>query len=208
MPQSLNLQIKGLHTSNSDISGVPPGSLSIANNLDLTKLNLAQCRRGFDLLGTGLPDSSYRASRLFDYASYIFAVYNSTLNYYSSGWNSNGSLIKPANALVSRFSTLSQNLYLTSSTGIRKLDSATGTIYAAGIPNALDMVLSEDRAHIAWVYLVKSGVNRAQINKVKGIGPISNNSLPFYAGRWIDPITNKIRILPKASSKYFGLYSI
>ena len=79
MPQSINLNIKGLHTSNSDISGVPPGSLSIANNLDLTKLNLAQCRRGFDLLGTGLPSASYRATRLFDYSGYIFAIYDTVL---------------------------------------------------------------------------------------------------------------------------------
>jgi hypothetical protein len=144
MPQSLNLTIKGLHTSNSDISGVPPGSLSIANNLDLTKLNLAQCRRGFGQLGTGLPSAGYRATRLFDYSGYIFAIYNSTLNYYSSGWVTNGALIKPANALVSRFTNLSQNLYITSSTGVKKIDSATGTLYSAGIPNALDMALTAD----------------------------------------------------------------
>jgi len=42
-------------------------------------------------------------------------------------------------------------------------------------PKDYNMVLSEDRAHIAWVYLVKSGVKRTQINKVKGMGPISND---------------------------------
>lgn len=143
MPQSLNLNIKGLHTSNSDISGVPPGSLSIANNLDLTKLNLAQCRRGFDQLGTGLPDVSYRATKLFDYSGYIFAVYDTVLGYYSAGWNSNGALTKPTNAITARYSTLSQNLYITSNVGIKKLDSATGTLYAAGIPNGLMMTLTD-----------------------------------------------------------------
>lgn len=143
MPQSINLNIKGLHTSNSDISGVPPGSLSIANNLDLTKLNLAQYRRGFDQLGTGLPSSSYRATRLFDYSGYIFATYDAVLGYYSSGWVSNGSLTKPTNALTSRFATLSQNLYITSNAGIKKLDSATGTLYTAGIPNGLMMTLTD-----------------------------------------------------------------
>jgi len=144
MPQSLNLNIKGLHTSNSDISGVPSGSLSIANNLDLTKLNLAQCRRGFDQLGTGLPSASYRATKLFDYSGSIFSIYNSTLNYYSSGWSTNGALVKPTYAIVSRFATLSQNLYITSSSGIKKIDQATGTLYSAGIPNALDMTLTAD----------------------------------------------------------------
>ena len=143
MPQSINLNIKGLHTSNSDISGVPPGSLSIANNLDLTKLNLAQCRRGFDLLGTGLPDPTYRASKLFDYSGYIFACYDSVLAYYNSGWNSTGALVKPTNALTSRFSTLSQNLYITSNAGVKKLDRAAGTLYPAGIPNGLMMTLTD-----------------------------------------------------------------
>ena len=34
-----------------------------------------------------------------------------------------------------------------------------------------------------------------------GIGPTSNKSLPFYAGRWVDPITARIRLLPPASRK-------
>jgi len=143
MPQSINLNIKGLHTSNSDISGVPPGSLSIANNLDLTKLNLAQCRRGFDLLGTGLPDPTYRATRLFDYSGYIFAIYDTVLGYYSSGWVSNGALTKPTNATTARATSLSQNMYITSNAGIKKLDAATGTLYAAGIPNGLMMTLTD-----------------------------------------------------------------
>jgi hypothetical protein len=143
MPQSINLSIKGLHTSNSDISGVPPGSLSIANNLDLTKLNLAQYRRGFDQLGTGLPSSSYRATRLFDYSGYIFAIYDTVLGYYSSGWVSNGALTKPTNATTARATSLSQNLYITSNAGIKKLDSATGSLYAAGIPNGLMMTLTD-----------------------------------------------------------------
>ena len=37
-----------------------------------------------------------------------------------------------------------------------------------------------------------------------GIGPISDNSLPFYAGRWIDPTTNRIRLLPQASNKFIN----
>jgi hypothetical protein len=143
MPQSINLNIKGLHTSNSDISGVPPGSLSIANNLDLTKLNLAQYRRGFDQLGTGLPDPTYRATRLFDYSGYIFAIYDAVLGYYSSGWVSNGALTKPTNATTARATSLSQNMYITSNAGIKKLDSATGALYPAGIPNGLMMALTD-----------------------------------------------------------------
>jgi hypothetical protein len=143
MAQSLKFSIRGLHSSNSDISGVPLGSLSVAKNIDLSKVNLAQCRRGFDLLGNGLPDASYRATKLFDYQSYIFGYYNSTLNYYNSGWSSVGALAKPANALVPRPVSLNQNLYITSSSGLKKLDSIAGQLYSAGIPSGLMMELTQ-----------------------------------------------------------------
>lgn len=34
-----------------------------------------------------------------------------------------------------------------------------------------------------------------------GFGPISNSNkgIPLYAGRWLDPVTGSIRILPSAS---------
>jgi len=146
MPQSSKFSIKGLHTSNSDISGVPEGSLSIAKNLDLSKLNLALSRRGFDQLGTGLPDAGYRATKLFDYNGYIFGYYNTSLNYYNAGWNANGSLVKPANAIVPRHVALNQNLYISSSTGLKKLDAFNSTLYSAGIPGGLMMELTASAA--------------------------------------------------------------
>jgi hypothetical protein len=35
-----------------------------------------------------------------------------------------------------------------------------------------------------------------------GIGPKARNGLPFYAGRYVDPATGMVRLLPKASSKF------
>lgn len=35
-----------------------------------------------------------------------------------------------------------------------------------------------------------------------GFGPVSKDSFPLYAARYIDPITGNIRTLPKPSSKY------
>jgi hypothetical protein len=80
---------------------------------------------------------------MFDYSSKIFAYYNSTLNYYNSGWNSVGSLTKPTNALVPRPVSMNQNLYITSSSGLKKLDSTSSTLYSAGIPSGLMMTLTE-----------------------------------------------------------------
>jgi len=35
-----------------------------------------------------------------------------------------------------------------------------------------------------------------------GIGPVSKDSLPLYAGRYVDPLTGAVRTLPKPSMKY------
>lgn len=40
-----------------------------------------------------------------------------------------------------------------------------------------------------------------------GIGQVSAKSLPFFVGRFIDPVTGRIRILPKASVKYLNPFS-
>lgn len=144
MAQSSRYDLKGLHTNNSNISGVPEGSLSIALNLDLSQLNLAQCRRGFNTRFGDLSDSTYRATKLFDYAGYLYAYYNTSLNYYNSGWNTNGSITKPANALAIRPVSMNQNLYVTSSTGLKKIDSYSGTLYQTGIPGGLMLTLTED----------------------------------------------------------------
>jgi hypothetical protein len=34
-----------------------------------------------------------------------------------------------------------------------------------------------------------------------GIGPVSKQSLPFYVGRWFDPLSGRVRILPTISKK-------
>jgi len=81
MPQDPKVVISGLYTNASDIVGGPSGGLTRSMNVDLSKTNVAQCRRGFDLL-TALPDSTYRVSKLSDYQDYIYAYFNSTMYNY------------------------------------------------------------------------------------------------------------------------------
>lgn len=35
-----------------------------------------------------------------------------------------------------------------------------------------------------------------------GMGPIKDNGLPLYLGRWLDNATGRVRILPNATTKY------
>lgn len=173
MSQSSHYSIRGLHTSNSDIAGSPDGSLAIAKNLDLSKINLAQCRRGFN---ERYADTTYVVQKFFDYKSVLFAQYNNTLNYYSgSAWLSSGSLTKPSNALVPRAVAMNQNLYISSSTGLKKLDSSSGTLYSAGIPGGLMMTLTAasgtgtavtSGSYVAYRYLI--GRYDANNNFIRG----------------------------------------
>jgi len=49
---------------------------------------------------------------------------------------------------------------------------------------------------------VKFLVNADRDLSTTGIGPKTNGGLPLYAGRWIDPVTGALKVLPKANTKY------
>lgn len=142
MSQSSNFAFQGLFTYPSDISAVPPGSLAIARNLNLSRTNIAEPRRGFDILAN-LPLTTDRADKLFFYNNSTLVHYGSLLALYETGtFTSKGAISVPTFATSIRSVSLSQNLFLTSSEGIKKMDSTTGNLYAAGIPNALHSTLN------------------------------------------------------------------
>lgn len=131
MSQTLNLAVKGLHTYASELSGVPQGALSIADDVNISRVNIVEPRRGFNFLGY---DPTAEVKKLFFYNSGLFAHYGTTFGYNSSGWTSKGTLSTPSNATSVRSAAISNNLYLTNSDGIYKLDSTANNIYLAGIP--------------------------------------------------------------------------
>lgn len=138
MPQSINLEVKGVHTYNSELSGIPKGALQRALNVNISRLNIAECRRGFNFLAHDLPASADRATRILFYDTKVIAHYSSTLSVYDSGsgWTSLGSLTKPANAKSIKTASLIKNLYTISDSGLKKLDDTSSTLYAAGLPKA------------------------------------------------------------------------
>lgn len=52
--------------------------------------------------------------------------------------------------------------------------------------------------------LVQSIITADKNFSKAGIGQKSPTSLPFYAGRWVDETTGRIRLLPRASTKYLN----
>lgn len=136
MSQILNLSIKGLHTYPSELSGVPQGALSIADDVNISRVNIVEPRRGFDFLGY---DPTAEVKKLVFYNSGLFAHYGTTFGYggtteVPAAWTSKGTLTTPANATSVRTAAVSNNLYLTNSNGISKLDAVSGSLYDAGIP--------------------------------------------------------------------------
>jgi hypothetical protein len=113
------------------LSGVPIGALSIADDVNISRVNIVEPRRGYDFLGY---DPTAEVKKLFFYNSGLFAHYGTTFGYNNSGWTSKGTLAAPTNATSVRSAAISNNLYLTNSDGIYKLDSTANNLYAAGMP--------------------------------------------------------------------------
>ena len=143
--QKLTLKIAGLYTSPNELDSVPEGALLKADNIDIIKDNIAEPRRGFRRLSAGFSTSTDRSDVTFFYQDKQFS-HHGTLNsadelsYFDSGtWNSVGSYSAPT--AETRIKTLksNQNLYFTSSDGIKKMDAYTSTPVASGAAKALDI---------------------------------------------------------------------
>ncbi len=152
MSQALTPKLAGLHTFANDLSAVPEGALSQADNIVIDRDNEAEPRRGFDYLShnSGVRSdysvSSYRASKLFFYQNKTLSYYGpvgapTTLAYHdsTSGWVAySGTFSPPSSTVTMRSEQASQNFYFTTSAGVYKLDAYTATPGVTGVPPALD----------------------------------------------------------------------
>lgn len=167
MAQTINLSAKGIHTYASPLSGVPKGALSVADDVNISRLNIIEPRRGFSFLSQSLPDAADRTKRFFFYADKLLVHYGDTLGLYDSGSGilSRGTLVTPPNAQSVRSRPMNESLYLTSSTGIKKMDDTAANLYAAGIPKGLMVeqsgslvtsgtAITEDYGTVAYRYII------------------------------------------------------
>lgn len=142
MSQILNLKARGLYTNNNQLSAVPEGSLSVANNVVISSDSIIESRRGFERL-VGFADSAARADVLTNYQDKIIAhrSNDNKLTYFDGTvWNDySGTYSHPDSALARiKFSQSNGNLYFTSSEGVKMLDSVSGSVYSTGVPKGLD----------------------------------------------------------------------
>ena len=185
--QTMNLSVSGLHTYNNPLSGVPKGALKVALNASITRLNVAECRRGFSPAAFSLPLSTSRIKSFLDYESTVLAHYDTTLGKFSegSGFTSLGTLNKPTGAQETRSEVTSKNLYITDTVGIKKLDGITSSLYSAGLPKGTMMTLAllnggntavEDTKFVTYRYLIgrKDATDNLVLGGVSGRYTIEN----------------------------------
>jgi hypothetical protein len=140
LSQKLDLKIKGLYTSPNQFSAVPPGSLSVADNLVINAPDVLESRKGQKQYGTPLTIGSSQVEKLFNYASSLIVSYNNKMAYDSGSgvWvDYSGTYSPPSSDFKIRSLEALRNFYFTTSAGIYKIDALTNTPRKAGVVEAL-----------------------------------------------------------------------
>lgn len=138
------LSIKGLSTTPSDLSATPAGSMVIADNIVCDDEDIASPRRGFDLYGQNFGISSDRARKIIVYGSNMLVHTGSKLFYSTTVGGAftqySGAYDEPNQRIT--HAEMNRNLYFTSLTGIKKIDSIMQDPKDAGIPKAIHFEVS------------------------------------------------------------------
>ena len=156
LAKTLTLKLAGLWTSPNDYT-TRDGALDVANNIVIDQTDLGQSRRGFEI------EIDNAANALID--GYLLKSFTATdpnassydlLTYrYAAGGPSGLLLVDDADTLtgdteflppspckVCRMLNWGKYIYVAADTGIKRVSPANSTSEAAGIPQALDVVLS------------------------------------------------------------------
>lgn len=148
----VQLDNKGLYTYANILSQVPPGAMTVAQNVVIDKPGIVETRRGFEFYGDSLPSYAVKA---FVYMSrLIYYCTAGELAYDSDGagtWVSYSGTFSPPSGNFINSTQANGNFYFTTNNGVYKLDSLTGTPKQAGAPEGLDVTLASAGAGSAVV---------------------------------------------------------
>lgn len=131
---------------------MPDGALSRADDVVVDKEDTAEPRRGYNKSFAAFSDSAYRGNKLFVYQDFLFSQYSTNLlAYYSTeldsasadftgtgAWTAVSGAYAPPTDTKVHTAEANQNLYMTTSTGVVKLDAYSSTPVLAGAPKGLD----------------------------------------------------------------------
>lgn len=142
MPQSVTLKVKGLVTDPNNLGSVPDGALIEADNIYLSSDDVAEPRRGFKVYGNSMGITTDRAKQLLIYQNKLIRHYANVLQYDSLSGGSftsySGNYLEPDTNLKIRGVELNGNFYMTTASGVKKLDKIDTPIQEPGGIKALD----------------------------------------------------------------------
>lgn len=148
MAQSLLLKNSGLQTNANQLSAVSEGALTLANNINIDKDEVAESRRGFGRLPLAPASADIRNDRITSYQDQLVVrrSNDNTMAYYTDGvgWTNYSGTYQHPDPDLARMQFLQQsgNLYFTTSLGVKVLDAIAGPVYNTGMPKGLDGVAS------------------------------------------------------------------
>ena len=204
----VQLDNKGLYTYNNLLSQVPPGAMTIANNMVIDRPGIGETRRGFEFYGDLLPSAGIKGftylSRLLWYCEDGELVYDSDgagtwIEYAGSYFPPVGNFVNSTQA--------SGNFYFTTNNGVYKIAGLTGTPQQAGSPPALDLSVASAGSGSAIVndcqvaYSVVWGYTDANDNLILG-APSPWAYLTNSSGNTID-VTLTVTIPETVTTDYF-----
>lgn len=160
MSQNLVLRNKGLHTNNNPLSeATPAGSLMEAVNVVVDRSEIVEPRRGMAQYGDA---DSAQTKQLLTYKDVVIKHYSNKLKYDS---DNEGDFIDFTGDAISETSTglriksveMNGNLYVTASTGIKKISAETSDdfpdtpIEQAGAIKAIDLNVNTDYTSLGFL---------------------------------------------------------
>jgi hypothetical protein len=150
--QEIMLKARGLYTFQNNLSEVPEGALTVADNVVVDRNGVIEPRRGQKQYGSTFGSGDDRANQLMTYKNRILRhVLNETIQYDSDNAGDfesfAGEYQETETNLRLKSLEANGNFYFTTSEGIKVISAltaaqfttATGYIYSAGAPEALDV---------------------------------------------------------------------
>lgn len=160
--QSVLLKAAGLYTFPNSLSEIPPGSLTIADNVVIDRNGVIEPRRGFPQYGTEFGIGTDRVKQLMTYKNRILRHWDTTVDFDSDNLGTflpfDGTYTETEAGLRIKYIEANGNFYFTTSSGIKRISALTasqfstapGYIRDAGGVQALDLSGTLDYSTGGW----------------------------------------------------------
>lgn len=169
---------RGLYTFPNNLSEVPDGAFSRADNAVIRRDGIIETRRGFQPLATGFGASGDRLNVLSDFSGTLVGhtTASKVVRYSGGSWAEYAGTYAPPSGRRTRFLQSAKSLYFTTTGGVKRVDEVTGNVYDAGVPQAPGgaVALNSNGAHAVGAVTLAGGAGNVTV-VVGGtsVGPVT-----------------------------------